>query len=75
MVFQGAPGLNWGLRLGLVLPVGLRADTAYIRALPCLRLPCGSILRAGHLGKRGLEAETLWGPSGQGEVLYQALHR
>lgn len=42
---------------------------------PWPRLPRGPLLRAGHLRERGLAAEALWGPGGQGQGLHQALHR
>lgn len=42
---------------------------------PWPRLPRGPLLCAGHLRERGLAAEALWGPGGQGQGLHQALHR
>lgn len=67
-VWPGSPWPEWGYVNGALCPQWGSEHGSW--DLLWLRLPCGSILRARHLGECGLEAETLWGLGGQGEVLH-----
>lgn len=77
-----APGSLLGELLGCGRAArGARAGRAtrqgcqLILASPILpRLPCGPVLRPGHLRERCPEGEALWGPGCSGERFHQPVH-